>query len=86
MLMPDRRTDTRTNGQTDGKPDPYIAPCLGRRDKNTIISGDFYLDNGMLCVLIRIASMRRFENTQHTLMLDKLEKISLLCILYWRYD
>ena len=26
------------------------------------------------------------ENTQHALMLEKLEKISLLCLLSWRYD
>ena len=25
-----------------------------------------YIEKGILCVLIRIASMRRYENTQHT--------------------
>ena len=37
---------------------------------------------GILWVLIRIAK----ENTQHTLILRKIEKIPLLCLLTWCYD
>ena len=47
----------------------------------------FYIDNGILYVLIRIASMSRFyEKTHHTLVLKKIEKLSVLCFLAWRYD
>ena len=38
----------------------------------------FYIENGILYVLIRTA-------TQHTFMFKKIEKISLLCLLTWRY-
>ena len=47
-----------------------------------IIWGDFLssIENGMLCVLVRIASMRRlYENTQRTFM-------SILSLLIWRYN
>ena len=41
-----------------------------------------------ICVRIRIVSMRgNFnENTQYNFMLKKIEKIYLLCFLFWRYD
>ena len=49
----------------------YFEPVLEFLEKNPtaadiillgIIKGDFlyYIDNGMLCILVRIASMRRF--------------------------
>ena len=41
----------------------------------------FYIENGTLCVLIRITSM----NTQHTFMFKKIENVSLF-LLTWRYN
>ena len=49
-----------------------------------IIKDDFlfYVGNGILSVLTRIASLGDSnENTQYTFMLKKIEKISLLCLL-----
>ena len=47
----------------------------------------FKLINGILCVLIRIAWGDSNENTQYyTIIIKKIEKISLLCHLAWHYD
>ena len=61
---------------------------LGRKSHSCrirIIKGDFlfYIKNGILCMLIRIASIRP---TQHTFILKKIEKISLVCLLTRRFE
>ena len=47
----------------------------------------FYTENGILCVLVRIALSRQLnENTQHTFILKKIKKIFLLCLLTWHNE
>ena len=66
---------------------PWLLESLGKHPIAAdiiifgIIQGDFlfYIDNGMLCVLIRIASMR------HTFILQKIDNVALLCHLTLRY-
>ena len=54
-----------------------------------IILGNFLFILKMVCFVYSLESPRwgdSNENTQHTFVLKKIEKISLLCLLTWRYD
>ena len=62
----------------------FLSPLENSHSCRFIINlGDFlfYIENGILCVLIRIDN----GNTQHTFTLKEIENISLFCLLTLRY-